>query len=123
MIRVLQLEDDPDITEICQMALGMTGGFELLQCSSGHEALEKAEAFAPDLFLIDVMLPGMSGPDTLARLKTLPGLADIPAIYFTARLQKDEVGTFLAQGAAKVIAKPFDPMTLGDELIEVYNRS
>lgn len=122
MIRVLQLEDDPDITEICQMALGMTGGFELLQCSSGQEALEKASAFAPDLFLIDVMLPGMSGPDALSRLRKLDGLAEIPAIYFTARLQKDEVEAFMEQGAAKVIAKPFDPLTLGDELIEVYNR-
>ncbi len=123
MIRVLQLEDDPDITEICQMALGMTGGFELLQCATGQEALEKAEAFAPDLLLIDVMLPGMSGPDTLNHLRKLRGFAEIPAIFFTARLQKDEIGKFMAQGAAKVIAKPFDPLTLGDELIEVYNRN
>ncbi len=119
MIRVLQLEDDPDITEICEMALGLSGNFELLQCSSGPEAIKRAPDFKPDLMLIDVMLPGMSGPEALSHLRTLRGLDSVPAIYFTARLQKGEVNDLMYQGAAKVIAKPFDPMTLGDELLEV----
>lgn len=119
MIRVLQLEDDPDILEICEMALGMDGNFELLQCTSGDEAISKAQAFEPDLLLLDVMLPTMSGTDTLDHLRKLPGLETVPAVFFTARLQKGEVSALLARGASKVISKPFDPLSLGKEIIDI----
>lgn len=121
MIRILHLEDDQDIIEISRMALEMTGDFELLQCSSGDEALSKAVAFKPDVLLLDVMMPGMSGPEALAALRQLSGLEQTPAIFVTARVQKGEVNALIAEGASKVIAKPFDPLTLGSQIAEVLN--
>ena len=121
MIRVLQLEDDPDILEICEMALGMEEDIVLLQCTSGDEAIAKAQEFKPDLLLLDVMLPTMSGTDALEHLRKLAGLEKVPAVFFTARLQKGEVSALLARGASRVISKPFDPLSLGREIAEVVN--
>ena len=122
MIRILQLEDDPDILEICEMALGMEEDLVLLQCTSGDEAIAKAQEFKPDLLLLDVMLPNMSGTVALEQLRKLSGLETVPAVFFTARLQNGEVSALLARGASKVISKPFDPLSLGQEIIEVVNR-
>ena len=69
--KILYVEDEPDIQMIARVALENVGGFELCVCSSGAEALEKAEAFAPDMFLLDVMMPGMDGPTTLAELEVI----------------------------------------------------
>lgn len=117
MIRLLHLEDDPDILEISQMALQMTGAFELMQCATGDDAIARAEAFAPDALLLDVMVPGTSGPDVLRALRKLPGLQEVPAIFMTARVQPSEVQDLLDQGAIAVIAKPFDPMSLGPQIL------
>ncbi len=117
MIRLLHLEDDPDILEISQMALQMTGAFELLQCATGDDAIARAGAFAPNALLLDVMVPGASGPDVLRALRKLPGLQEVPAIFMTARVQPSEVQDLLDQGAVAVIAKPFDPMSLGPQIL------
>lgn len=123
MIKLLHLEDDPDIQEITQMALDMTGRFTLLQCSTGEEALAQAPGFAPDVLLLDVMVPGMSGPVVLSALRDLPGLADIPAIFMTARVQPSEVRALIEHGAIAVVSKPFDPLTLGSEIEMAMSRA
>src|SRR5687768_8906348 len=94
------------------MALEMLGDFEVEACGSGSTALDRATAFAPDLILLDVMMPGMDGPETLAGLRTQPGLADVPAVFFTAKAQPDEVRRLREVGASDVLAKPFDPEAL-----------
>lgn len=121
--KILHLEDDYDIQEITLMSLSLTDDFTLLQCSSGEEAIAAAADFQPDLLLLDVMMPGMSGPEVLVELRKLPGLEHTPAIFMTARVQPSEVRAFLDQGAVDVIAKPFDPITLGDRLTQVLTRS
>ena len=117
ILLVLYVEDEPDIREVTEFALE-DEGFELIPCASGQEALERAGALdrPPDLLLLDVMMPGMDGPTTLQRLRELPRLSATPAIFMTAKVQPDEVAQYKALGALGVIAKPFDAMTLADDI-------
>lgn len=114
--RILHVEDDPDIQEIACIALEAIGGFEITQFGSGAEAIEKAQSLAPDLLLLDVMMPGLSGEQTLRALRALPGLETVPAIFMTAKAQEADVKSLREIGALGVITKPFDPMTLADEV-------
>ncbi|GGO35737.1 response regulator [Deinococcus humi] len=114
--RVLLVEDDPDIQAVALIALEDIGGLQVQACDSGSEALERFAAFNPDLVLLDVMMPGMSGPETLAALRALPGGYRVPVVFMTAKVQKGEVQKYLELGAAGVIPKPFEPMTLADDL-------
>lgn len=120
--RILYVEDEDDIRAVAELALVNVAGFQLLACASGAEALEMAEEFRPDLLLLDVMMPGMDGPATLRALRGLPSLSETPAIFMTAKVQPEEVNRYLELGAQDVIAKPFDPMLLGDQLRNVWRR-
>jgi CheY-like chemotaxis protein len=110
--RVLYVDDDADIREIAAMSLALDSSFNVLTCASGQEALATAAAWQPHLILLDVMMPGMDGPETLARLKADQQTAAIPVVFITARTQAYEVERFLSLGAIGVIAKPFDPIEL-----------
>jgi CheY-like chemotaxis protein len=120
--RILYVEDEPDIQAVAKLALEMVGGFTVKICSSGEEALREAEAFAPDLLLLDVMMPGMDGPGTLAALRDKPATAKVPAIFMTAKVQPAEVAHFKSLGAIDVIPKPFDPMTLASQVKDSWER-
>jgi two-component system OmpR family response regulator len=109
--RILFVEDDPDIQVIATMALESLGGFSVLACGSGSEALSRFGEFAPELVLLDVMMPGMDGPATLLALRRLPS-GGVPVVFMTARVQAHEIAQYREMGAVDVIAKPFDPMTL-----------
>ncbi|MBO9396293.1 response regulator [Shimia sp. R9_2] len=114
--KILHVEDDPDIREITLLALVELGGFEVLQCASGEDALAQAVAFAPDLMVLDVMMPGLSGVETLAAMRALPELAQTPAVFMTSKdiASKDE--DEIREGAIGAIQKPFDPVALPDQL-------
>lgn len=114
--RILYVEDDPDIRAVAELALVDVGGFEVQLCESGQQALELVGNFEPDLVLLDVMMPGMDGPATLNALRNLDGGFDVPVVFMTARLQPAEIEEYRAQGAIGVIPKPFDPMTLAEEI-------
>ncbi|KAA2213435.1 response regulator [Teichococcus oryzae] len=120
--RVLYVEDDADIRTLAGFALKAVGRFTLEACASGQEALNKAPGFAPQLFLLDVMMPGMDGPTTLGRLRALPGLGAVPAIFMTAKVQPQEVERYKALGGLDVISKPFDPMTLSASVRAIWER-
>lgn len=111
-IRILYVDDEEDIREIGVMSLELDPEIEVRDCGSGEDALRIAAAWSPDLIMLDVMMPGMDGPSTLARLREQAETRDIPVIFITARTQAQEVARFLALGARGVIAKPFDPMQL-----------
>lgn len=113
MIKLLHVEDDADIREIAKLSLEMTGEFDVTQCASGPEALALVAGYRPDVILLDMMMPGMTGRETLVQLRALAGLAQTPAVFMTARAQASELEELRAIGAADVISKPFDPMTLG----------
>lgn len=110
--RLLHVEDDEDILMIARMVLVDLGGFEVLQCASGLEAIEKASAFAPDLLILDYMMPGMNGMATLKALRGLPGLDTVPAVFMTAKTLSDTEAELAAAGVVGVIGKPFDPVSL-----------
>lgn len=121
--KILHVEDDPDIQAIVAMALQVVGGLTVKTCSSGAEALREAEQFAPDLFLLDVMMPEMDGPSLLKALYQIPGLSKVPAVFLTAKVQAHEVSFYRSIGAMGVIKKPFDPMTLASELNTIWVQS
>lgn len=111
-LRVLHVDDEPDIREVVELSLGLDPEFETRGCSSGKEALAAAEDWAPDLILLDVMMPHMDGPATLARLREHAHTARIPVVFMTARARASELDHFRSLGAVGVIPKPFDPMSL-----------
>jgi two-component system, OmpR family, response regulator len=119
--RILYVEDEPDIQAIARMALELVGGFQVKVCGSGEEALREVRSFAPDLILLDVMMPGMDGPGTLAALRALPGLATVPVAFMTAKVQPHEVAHYISLGALDVIAKPFDPMALAAQVRQIWS--
>ena len=120
--RILYVEDQLDIQMIARIALEKVGKFTLKVCSSGQDALAGAEAFAPELFLLDVMMPGMDGPETLRQLRLIEAFKLTPAIFMTAKVRAEEVAELRAVGAIDVIPKPFDPMTLAQTIRTIWER-
>lgn len=120
--RIMCVEDEPDIRAIIKIALVKGGGFTLLACSSGEEAVEKGPAFAPQFILLDAMMPGMDGPSTLKALRAVPALAAVPVAFMTAKVQPSEIAGFKALGALEVIAKPFNARTLAATVKSIWDR-
>jgi len=120
--KIMYVEDEADIRQIAQLALEAIGGYEVLLCASGQQALEQALAFSPDMILLDVMMPGMDGPTTLSKLREIPALAAVPVAFMTAKVQPDEVKQLLSLGVMDVIAKPFDPMQLAANIQQIWDR-
>lgn len=110
--RVLYVDDEADIREVAAMSLALDPALDVQTSASGQEALAATAVWQPHLILLDVMMPGMDGPETLAELKADAKTAAIPVLFITARTQTYEVERFLSLGAVGVIAKPFDPMEL-----------
>ncbi len=108
--RIMYVDDEAELV----------GQFTLCLCSSGKEALEEAKTFNPDLVLLDVMMPEMDGPTTLAALRRIEALASTPVIFVTAKAQPSEVRHYRALGAIEVITKPFHPMKLPDQLRQLW---
>ncbi len=120
-MKLLYVEDEADIREIAEYALE-DEGFDIVFCASGEQAMEQAGDFQPEVILLDVMMPGMDGPTTLKNLRDVPGLQTTPVIFLTAKVQPNEIQDFIALGAIDVIPKPFDPMTLAEQIREVLSR-
>ncbi len=120
--RILFVEDEPDIRAVARIALERLGKFEVKICESGREAVECVEKFSPDLFLLDVMMPDMDGPETLAALRKFPEMAKVPAMFMTAKIQLQEVEELKAMGVIEVISKPFDALKLSGQLRSSWER-
>lgn len=90
-----------------------------MQCSSGFEALEKGPQFFPDIILMDVMMPELGGVDTCQKMKEIPNLQNVPVIYMTAKAQTREMQSLMDTGAIGVITKPFDPMSLPAQILDL----
>ncbi|MBT3907553.1 MAG: response regulator [Rhodospirillaceae bacterium] len=120
--RIFLVEDDPDIQEIVLMTLKDLGGYAVDICSSGQEALDKIVGIQPDLILLDVMMPEMDGPTTLRAIRAMSEVKDTPVIFMTARSQTHEVAEYMELGAIDVIRKPFDPVTLCNQIENIWDR-
>jgi two-component system, OmpR family, response regulator len=114
---VLLVDDDASIREVIQMTLEVVGGWTVRLAASGPEAVQQVRERAPDAILLDLMMPGMDGPATLTRLRSVASDQNVPVILLSAKVQQrrdDQQLTGL--GVAGVIAKPFDPITLPDRI-------
>lgn len=119
---VLYVDDEPDICEIVALALALDGTLDVRTCGSGGEAIAAALDSPPDLLLLDVMMPELDGPATLARLRAEPALARVPVVFVTAKSLPSELQRFRALGAADVISKPFEPMQLLAQVRAIWER-
>jgi CheY-like chemotaxis protein len=119
-LRVLHVDDDPDIRTIVEISLGLDASIELKSCASAEDALAEAACWPPDLVLLDVMMPRMDGPTMLARLRANGDTAAIPVIFMTASAKPKDVAYFRSLGADGVLIKPFDAMTLAKSVRAVF---
>jgi two-component system alkaline phosphatase synthesis response regulator PhoP len=114
--RILIVDDEDDIREVAQVSLELVGNFEVLTASNGREGVERARGERPDAILLDVMMPDMDGPATLAVLQSDPETRDIPVVFLTAKTQSSERSRLEQLGAAGILTKRFDPLKLAGEV-------
>lgn len=117
--KILHVDDDRDIRALAHIALAEIGDFDVRQCSSGADALSALEDFAADLILLDAMMPGLSGEDTLKKMQDGMRLANTPVVFATAKIGAADYERLMKLGATDVIAKPFDPITLAGRLLKI----
>ena len=118
---LLYVDDDDDIREIVELALGLDGSIRVTSSPGGEQALAEMREQRPDLVVLDVMMPGMDGPAMFDRMRADPQLQNIPVIFMTAKANPQEVARFRDLSAIGVIAKPFDPMALGAQVRALWN--
>jgi len=116
---VLLVDDDDSIRFIGELTLSEVGGWNVSTAASGPDAIEQALALEIDLILLDVMMPGMDGFETLNRLRSDDRTRHIPVVFVTAKVQPHEIDSYLAVGAHGAVAKPFDPMCLPNQIREI----
>lgn len=121
--RVLVVDDDDAIREVAQMALEMVAGWQVDLAASGEEALDISRAAPPDALLLDVMMPTMDGPTVVAALRADARTHDIPVVLLTAKVQPAERRRWEGLGVAGVLAKPFDPLRLAEEVSDLLGWS
>lgn len=121
--KVLLVDDDPNVRLVAQIGLADVGGWDVVEAANGREAVALAEKYQPDLILLDVMMPMMDGLSTLTELRAIPQLADTPVIFLTAKVQEDEREQYLSLGAIGVIMKPFDPLTLPENIVGLLSNA
>jgi CheY-like chemotaxis protein len=117
--RVLVVDDEEHIREITVASLELTCGWEVASADCGRDAVSHAAETLPDAILLDVMMPDMDGPTTFGILRSQPETQHIPVILLTAKVQTADRLRYMSLGVAGVIAKPFDPLRLGDQVAEV----
>ncbi len=121
--RIMLVEDNPDIQLITRLSLEVGGGYEVRVCGSGAEAVQSAHVYAPDLILLDVMMPGMDGLATMDALREVPGVATTPMIFFTANTQEQVRRHLIRRGALDVITKPVEPSALVEQIRAIWQRA
>ena len=122
-LKIVYIDDEPDIREVAEIALSLDPGIEVRTFGSGPEGLKALDdGIGPDLIMLDVMMPGMDGPAVLAEIRKRLELNEVPVVFITARAKSHEQARFLGLGAVAVITKPFDPMTLAQQLRAIAAR-
>jgi CheY-like chemotaxis protein len=121
MHRILLIDDEDDIRAVAALTLEATAGWDVLTASSGAEGILTATAEQPEAILMDVMMPEMDGPTTFREMQKRPETANIPVILLTAKVQGVDQRRFTDLGVAAVLFKPFDPLTLAQQIAQVLN--
>jgi DNA-binding response OmpR family regulator len=121
-LSVVLAEDDPDIQLVARLAL-QRAGFDVRVVGSGLAALDAVRERPPDVVLLDWMMPGLDGPETCRQLKAAATTAAIPVIFLTAKSQESEIQRGLSLGAIGYVTKPFDALTLGQQVKDLLSES
>ncbi len=121
MRRILIIDDEDDIREVAALSLEATAGWHILTARSGAEGISMAAAHRLDAILMDVMMPGVDGPTTFRTMQGMPEIASIPVLFLTAKVQGVDQRRFAGLGVAAVLFKPFDPLTLAQQICEVLD--
>jgi len=116
MRRILIIDDEDDIREVAALSLESVAGWQVYTASSGAEGMRVAAAELPDAILMDVMMPAMDGPTTFREMQKMPNLTGIPVILLTAKVQGVDQRRFAGLGVTAVLFKPFDPLTLAEQM-------
>jgi DNA-binding response OmpR family regulator len=119
---IMIIDDEPDIIKLVRISLEMAN-FNVIEASSGKEALEKVKAQVPDLFVLDIMMPGMNGYEVCEKLRADDRTRAVPIVMLTAKGQKNDAEQGLRSGANQYIVKPFDPYELGAQITGIINNS
>jgi CheY-like chemotaxis protein len=123
MRRILIIDDEDDIREVAALSLESMAGWHVTLASSGADGIRAALADPPDAILMDVMMPMMDGPTTFKEMQAIPAIAHIPVILLTAKVQGVDQRRFAGLGVTAVLFKPFDPLTLADQMSAVLGWS
>ncbi|MFL9813919.1 response regulator [Stutzerimonas sp. VN223-3] len=118
--RILHVEDVPSIQVVTRIALEKLGGFQVLSCASGQDALDQAQQFVPDMILLDVMLPQMSGLELLRQLALQIDLPQTPVVLLTGQQEPADLAELKRLGVRRLLQKPFDPLQLAAQLNEIW---
>lgn len=116
MRRILIIDDEDDIREVAALSLESVAGWSVFTACSGAEGILAAQAEKPDAILMDVMMPSMDGPTTFREMQRSPEIANIPVVLLTAKVQGVDQRRFAGLGVAGVLFKPFDPLTLAEQM-------
>jgi CheY-like chemotaxis protein len=116
---VLIIDDEDDIREVAALSLETVAGWQVYMANSGTQGLARAIEHQPDAILLDVMMPGMDGPSTFRELRKNPATAHIPVLLLTAKVQSTDQRRFADLGVQAILFKPFDPLTLSDQIAKV----
>jgi len=114
-VKILVVDDEPDIRLIVRLSL-QKQGVAVVEAATGADGVSAARGERPDAILLDVMMPQMDGPSTLDALRGDAATRDIPVIFLTAKAQRTEIERLRGLGALGVLTKPFDPITLADDV-------
>ena len=117
--RILVIDDEDDIREVAQVGLEMVANWQVITASSGDKGIVKAKAEQPDAILLDVMMPDLDGPTTFRKLQDEATTQHIPVLLLTAKVQSADRRQFADLGVKGIIAKPFDPLKLSEEMIRL----
>ena len=114
--RILIIDDEDDIREVAALSLETVAGWTVCTANSGNDGIQKAILEQPDAILMDVMMPTMDGPTTFRQMQTMPNVSRIPVLLLTAKVQGVDQRRFADLGVSGVLFKPFDPLTLADQM-------
>lgn len=117
--RIMHIDDEDDIREITNLVLSGMGDFEVRSYDRGQKGIDDLEAFQPDLIICDVMMPEKTGPETLQALQDRN--VKTPFFFMTAKVQNHQVEELMGFGAHGIIKKPYDPMTLSDDIKKMWD--
>jgi CheY-like chemotaxis protein len=117
--KILIIDDEEDIREVAALSLETVAGWNVITANSGAQGLARAIEHQPEAVLLDVMMPGMDGPSTVRELRKNPATASIPILLLTAKVQASDQRRFADLGVQAILFKPFDPLTLAQQISSV----